>query len=66
MGDHRPALQLSPTLPPRSSAQAPSRSWHLGAGLAAVGLLPLPTLPGFTYLYPFCLKFAHRIGGWAS
>ena len=27
---------------------------------------PLPIFPGFTRPYPFCLNFAHRIGGWAS
>ena len=24
---------------------------------------PLPIFPGFTRPYPFCLNFAHRIGG---
>jgi hypothetical protein len=32
--------------------------------IPGTGVVYLPTLPGFTYLYPFCPKFVHWIGGW--
>ena len=55
--------------PARAAASCASpRARPLGPlqGLGAVACDLLQILPGFTRPYPFCLNFAHRIGGWAS